>query len=154
MTTTARPASLYRLRDAAGELMYVGIAGNPGRRFQQHATGKAWWGDVARIDLEHYATRDEALRAERSAITSERPPYNNQPVRPVDGPRRPGTIPNTDKWQHLDRLTNGHAADVIRQHRADGTSFDAIALALFSDHGITVTGRTVRNWVNEMDGVA
>ena len=61
--------------------------------------------------------------------------------------------PTSDKWQLLDHVTDGHAADVIRRHRSAGTSYDGIALVLFTDHGITVTGRTVRNWVDEMDGV-
>jgi excinuclease UvrABC nuclease subunit len=68
--------TLYRLRDEHGKLLYVGIAGNPGRRFEQHADTKAWWPEVARVDLEHFDTRDEALIAETIAIVNEEPAYN------------------------------------------------------------------------------
>lgn len=62
--------TLYRLYDADGGLLYIGIAGNPGRRFEQHAGDKPWWGQVARTELAHYPTRAEALDAERAAIAS------------------------------------------------------------------------------------
>lgn len=71
MTTT-----LYRFYDPAGHLLYIGVAGNPGRRFEQHANEKPWWNDIAHSTLTHFATRTEALNAERNAITTERPQHN------------------------------------------------------------------------------
>lgn len=70
------PTTLYRLRDTASRLLYVGIAGNPGRRFEQHRKDKLWWGEVARIDLEHHPDRASAATAEMAAIKSEGPAYN------------------------------------------------------------------------------
>lgn len=70
------PTSLYRLHDARGGLLYVGIAGNPGRRFQEHADTKAWWEQVSWVHIEHYPTRVEAAVAETKAIRTERPKYN------------------------------------------------------------------------------
>jgi hypothetical protein len=70
------PTSLYRLHDAQGGLLYVGIAGNPGRRFQEHAGTKPWWGQVRWVHVEHYETRTEAEAAETKAIRTERPRYN------------------------------------------------------------------------------
>lgn len=72
----AESTTLYRLRDIAGRLLYVGIAGNPGRRFDQHAKDKAWWGEVASVNLQHFDSRPEALKAEREAIELEHPVYN------------------------------------------------------------------------------
>lgn len=72
----AESTTLYRLRDIAGRLLYVGIAGNPGRRFDQHAKDKAWWGEVASVNLQHFDSRPEALKAEREAIELELPVYN------------------------------------------------------------------------------
>lgn len=72
LTTT----SLYRLHADDGQLLYIGVAGNPGRRFEQHRASKTWWGDVARIDLEHHPTREDALAAERAAILAEHPTHN------------------------------------------------------------------------------
>lgn len=68
--------TLYRLFDADGELLYVGIAGNPGRRFAQHGGEKPWWREVSETTLTHYDTRAEALMAEREAIQTEHPRYN------------------------------------------------------------------------------
>lgn len=73
------PTTLYRLYgNAFGDrplLLYIGIAGNPGRRFEQHAA-REWWGDVQRVDLEHFPTRAAALCAESEAIRREAPIHN------------------------------------------------------------------------------
>ena len=71
MTTT-----VYRLFDADGVLLYVGISGNPGRRFNEHSGDKAWWPQVARAEMEHFAEREEAEYEERIAIQYERPVHN------------------------------------------------------------------------------
>lgn len=70
------PTSLYRLFAADGSLLYVGIGGNPGRRFEQHRTNKPWWGDVASMTLEHHPTREAAIAAELQAIKAENPRHN------------------------------------------------------------------------------
>jgi predicted GIY-YIG superfamily endonuclease len=70
------PTTLYRLFSDDGALLYVGIAGNPGRRFEQHRKDKPWWGQVAEIKLEHFQTRTAALTAETAAIKAERPRHN------------------------------------------------------------------------------
>jgi len=70
------PTSLYRLFGADDELLYVGVAGNPGRRFEQHRKDKPWWGEVITVTLEHFPTRPDALAAEVTAIEEERPRYN------------------------------------------------------------------------------
>lgn len=87
------PTTLYRLYDADGVVLYIGIAGNPGKRFEQHAKDKAWWSQVSTIRLDHYAGRALALAAETAAIRSERPRHNivGLPTGPVavesnDGP--------------------------------------------------------------------
>lgn len=72
----ATPTTLYRLFDSVGALLYVGIAGNPGRRFEQHAGNKPWWGDVAVVTLEHYPSREAASMAEADAIRAENPRHN------------------------------------------------------------------------------
>lgn len=68
--------TLYRFYDAADDLLYVGIAGNPGRRFNEHCKDKAWWGEVVRSTMEHFCNRQAAEIAERVAIRHERPRYN------------------------------------------------------------------------------
>lgn len=68
--------TLYRLYDQSGALLYVGIAGNPGRRFEQHRGDKPWWGEVTDMKVEHFETRREAIIAEITAIQIGRPVYN------------------------------------------------------------------------------
>ena len=72
----ARPHALYRFYDRSDVLLYVGITVDPGARFKKHGGDKSWWGQVDRIGIEHFATRKEALEAERKAIKEEQPLHN------------------------------------------------------------------------------
>ena len=67
--------SLYRCYDEHGALLYVGVARSFILRLRQHE-GKTWWLDVADVKVEHFASREDALRAEAIAISSEGPAYN------------------------------------------------------------------------------
>jgi predicted GIY-YIG superfamily endonuclease len=70
------PTALYRLYDAEGKLLYIGITGDIKARFAQHAETKAWWPDVTRKTVEWHAARSEASQAELEAIKAERPVHN------------------------------------------------------------------------------
>lgn len=70
------PTSLYRLFDSDDRLLYIGISLRLAGRIGQHRHAKEWWAEVARISVEHFATRREAAAAESAAITTERPAYN------------------------------------------------------------------------------
>ena len=67
---------LYRMYDAAGALLYIGITLNIANRLSAHQGEKPWWSDVANIKLEHFADRMAVLTAERTAIMEEAPAYN------------------------------------------------------------------------------
>lgn len=67
---------LYSAYDANGVLLYVGITSTGLRRHREHGREQAWWPEVARIDVEHFATRAEVLKAESERIASLQPPYN------------------------------------------------------------------------------
>lgn len=67
---------LYRLHNADGALLYVGITSTVTERMATHERTKPWWSEVASIDIEYFATRQAALAAERAAIVSEQPRYN------------------------------------------------------------------------------
>jgi predicted GIY-YIG superfamily endonuclease len=69
---------LYRFYNVAGRLLYVGLTGNPGNRIGQHRRGKTWWCEVARMEVEHCASRSALVEAETRAIERERPLYNVQ----------------------------------------------------------------------------
>jgi predicted GIY-YIG superfamily endonuclease len=74
--TDERPHALYRFYNAAGELLYIGITGNLGQRWDQHNAGKPWWAEVASSTVEHFDSRTAVLAAEKAAIAAERPKYN------------------------------------------------------------------------------
>jgi predicted GIY-YIG superfamily endonuclease len=78
------PHALYRFYDRTDVLLYVGITMNLPTRMFKHKGTKPWWTSIADIQVEHFATRGEALTAERKAIREERPLYNEQHNRFVD----------------------------------------------------------------------
>ncbi|MAM60881.1 hypothetical protein [Maritimibacter sp. UBA3975] len=67
---------LYRHFDKDGDLLYVGISLSAIDRSKQHKNGSDWWQEVASITVENFASRAAAERAERRAISSERPIHN------------------------------------------------------------------------------
>lgn len=78
MPETPERTALYRLFDTEGNLLYVGIAKNPKRRWYQHsvASSDVWWPDVHEKRVEWFGTRTEAEAAEKKAIRTEGPSYN------------------------------------------------------------------------------
>lgn len=72
----ALPATVYRLFDAGGVLLYVGVSLNPFARFAAHRSERSWFFDVASVTFEHFDSRVEALEAEARAIRDEGPKYN------------------------------------------------------------------------------
>ena len=67
--------TLYRFYDHDETLLYVGITANVERRLDKHRN-RSFWTSVARIDLQHFATRLEATDAETLAIRTESPVFN------------------------------------------------------------------------------
>jgi hypothetical protein len=50
-------ASLYRLFNKDGILLYVGITTQGSNRLEQHADTKSWWPLVTRVDVQHESRR-------------------------------------------------------------------------------------------------
>jgi len=67
--------AVYRMFDAEGRLLYVGMTQDAGARFGDHAA-KRWFPLVANIALEWFPTKASARLAEVRAIGTERPRYN------------------------------------------------------------------------------
>lgn len=88
--------ALYRFYGDTGQLLYVGITQDPGKRLAQHTATKNWWTSVRGISIDWYSSRADAAAAERRAITVERPLMNVQrpsvkpPVHVAEPPRRCG----------------------------------------------------------------
>lgn len=68
--------TVYKLHDAEGELLYVGITEREASRMGQHAECKAWWSEVAAARFEHYPTRQQAADRERELVAAERPRHS------------------------------------------------------------------------------
>lgn len=68
--------ALYRYFDADGRLLYVGVSLSGIARQSQHQSASHWYADHASMTTEWFATRSEALEAERMAIITEKPIYN------------------------------------------------------------------------------
>lgn len=49
-----------------------------------------------------------------------------------------------------DRATGGRLALLLRKWRSEGLSHEQIARKLDLEHGITVSGRTVANWLRNL----
>lgn len=68
--------SLYRHFAADGSLLYVGISMSWPTRTKAHVRDSRWFDLVARVEIERFPTREDALEAERVAIKTERPQFN------------------------------------------------------------------------------
>lgn len=71
-----RPTTLYRAYDAAGHLLYIGIAVDWTHRWNKHRERSPWFGQVKSLSLETHPDRRSAQEAERAAIAAELPLYN------------------------------------------------------------------------------
>jgi hypothetical protein len=75
-TITDNPVSLCRHFDFEGRLLYVGISLSALTRLAQHRRESYWYDHIARVEIEHFETREEALEAEAEAIRHEKPLHN------------------------------------------------------------------------------
>ena len=67
---------LYRHFDTSGALLYVGISLSSVSRLSQHRDSSAWFDKIAKVTVEAFPTRHDALIAEAAAIANENPKYN------------------------------------------------------------------------------
>lgn len=79
--------AVYKAFDAAGALLYVGIAKNWGYRWSQHSERSYFFAAVTRLEIEWCETRPAALAREAALIRAERPPYNVRDPRPAAADR-------------------------------------------------------------------
>ena len=71
------PATVYTLRDADGEPLYIGVSNNAVGRIAAHQR-QAWWLEVKTIELLHFEERRDALDHERDLISRLAPKHNRQ----------------------------------------------------------------------------
>lgn len=105
-----RPApgftAVYRFYDNSDVLLYIGICGEPLKRWYTHAVTKPWWPDVVRFKVIWFPSRGEAEKSERESIGAEKPLHN---ISMNDIPRKGSQFP----MQHLYRLTRERLGDRI-----------------------------------------
>lgn len=75
---TTETYTLYRFFAADDTLLYVGLTVNPGRRMEKHRATQPWWKDDARIEMEQHADIATLRAAEREAIETEKPLFNQR----------------------------------------------------------------------------
>jgi len=71
------PHALYRFFDRTDALLYIGISVNLPARLRQHRSDKAWWLAISRVQVEYFPIRRAALDAEKHAIETEGPLFND-----------------------------------------------------------------------------
>ena len=77
--TTKLPHDVYRVRDSAGALLYVGFSVNAFKRIQQHKHEyQPWFPLAATVDIVQYSDAATAQYVEALAISSEAPIWNRQ----------------------------------------------------------------------------
>jgi hypothetical protein len=70
--------TLYRLFDAAGHLLYIGETGRGWpQRMREHLRDKSWFHEIARVELQHFPSKADAVLAEAAAIQAEQPRHNH-----------------------------------------------------------------------------
>jgi excinuclease UvrABC nuclease subunit len=69
-------AELYRHYNGEGQLIYVGCSLSSVARLAQHREHSHWFSNIARVTIQRFETRQEALAEETRAIRSEHPLYN------------------------------------------------------------------------------
>ena len=70
------PSAVYRLYDAAGGLLYVGITMRGFARMTEHHKAADWFPLVERATFEHYPSRFAAAVRETEVIATENPTHN------------------------------------------------------------------------------
>ena len=73
--------TLYRFYANDGTLLYIGITISPPQRFKQHSRDKAWWNEVARIELVQFNSREE-LENEEKTRSHGNIPNTTSPIMP------------------------------------------------------------------------
>ena len=82
---------VYTARDVAGNVLYVGVTRNVERRMKAHRRSSRWWRLHSTLEVEEFATLEEAADAEDRAICRHDPPFNvrgGHPAAPWDCPGR------------------------------------------------------------------
>lgn len=96
--TPHRPHVVYVMRNAAAEIIYVGMTADIKSRMRVHSSKSAWLGEVALIETHSCANRDEAAELEICAIAAWEPRHNVRHNPAAHGSRASKNPPCDDEW--------------------------------------------------------
>lgn len=71
--------TVYRHYDKFGNLLYVGCTTDPETRLSGHKSVSSWYKQIAKIEMEHFDTRQQALAEEERQIKALSPLHNSRP---------------------------------------------------------------------------
>lgn len=110
-----RFVAVYRLSDALGQLLYVGITVDPEVRFKNHEKEKWWWPSVYQTDIDWMLNWEIAESVEKHLIKTLSPIHN------VRGTPRHG------KWSHIaaQASTSSEWRQLAKEHGVPFTSTSA-----------------------------
>ena len=63
----------------------------------------------------------------------------------------PPKTPASANFRLADITVDGRLVEILTAQRAAGVAYDVIARTLFTDHGIDVTGQTLRRWCADLE---
>lgn len=100
---------LYRLW-AGNELLYVGISKSYLKRLGEHMEEQPWADEITNVTCEVYATRQQAIDAEKKAVENEYPKHNKylqKKEKPLDTAQRQWAMASVeDRQKILDCIRN------------------------------------------------
>lgn len=114
-TSGSDRTALYRHWDEEDNLLYVGVSLSAVARLSDHMANSRWAPDIAKVTVEYYGSRPDALAAEQKAIETEAPAYNviyNRPHQPAQccGPDAyPGRV-----FKRKRQIPDAVADDLVR----------------------------------------
>jgi len=127
--------ALYRLYDAAGSLLYLGISASPEARLQDHAVDKHWFHLVVTRSVEWYPSRLVALAAEAEATAAEKPLHDSSWRKSGSSPRPQWTNP-----EGLQRVVEGLSREIADGQHSRGAVLTTGAVAeLYSVARVTAS---------------
>ena len=124
--------ALYRHFGPSDELLYVGISLSAVVRLSQHRDGSEWFQKIKRVSIEHFATRADALKAEREAVSNEKPIHNiNLKTKPAEAAREQVKASRRDLVSRLVRFEPAYKIQEV----ADMLSMSTSSVRAMMDSG-------------------
>lgn len=56
----------------------------------------------------------------------------------------------TSHWRLADRVLDGRLAETLTAFYRESRSWEDVARRLYAEHGLTVSGQTLRRWAKEL----